>query len=887
MRNKHGKLLTLVNVTSKVMLSGCSGMGKTAVLVHSIELLQNSMPQDDRLLVTKAVGNESHSLIPFTTIRPILLKLLSTIITNKNLHSSCSSDAAANRMAWNKSASCTSENTTQPDISAMADTFRIMAESSNVSADTIDQATRIVLNCDSAAIKSLSMGSRSAKVFVDAIVSLISRIVRACTVGYRLLIMAIDDIHHTDAASWLVVRDIFETSDNILIIGTNYATTDFTLHIDTEFAEALNGIYMNQGRYVSIPLGPLTREDLSQLAMKVLGLQREDLGEDILDELVMQSKGVAQFASKVLDDIKQRSSTVQVESTSNSDAMAAIILHRFDALDIGVRNTLNVGAVIGESFTLFEVMSVLKESCDTQEAELRRQSVESIKVATEEGILSMNTYEQKGSEGYELCWESDDTSYNFRSNIWRSILLGLMLDSRQQDVHRKIAQAMDKKMNEESVSLEFKTKLCRHWKSSGNTERATALALLTGKEMEKDAGNIYRGINLYEETLKMWGWGEQQDDAVGGISQNVLDYVGENDLNNILCLMVSSGRARSFDHSQKNSIDAFQDALKIAQVAKAAPQLKDRSVLFPAFTGLSNAIADGHIQQDAYCHYEQGLLQRFLEDTRLHGRLIHHIYALYLRMQLCSRQNDLEKAIAVQSLINQLYKPDRHSKGLRNVYGIDAGAMSFCLSSHYEMVLGHNRHALKSCRNIVRDLLPRIQTDFHQSFCMIYPLIFVLKECGYAAEGRGFFEKVVVNPFGEQSCTDNESFLLLSIYEPLTILLDLSKKDISEDTIHDATTWIFNESNGLVYESSINQKLGCLGRCADSIIAEICLLLAVHSKDGKQRTSVIKTGIKIAQAASIFNRKHHLTVAQKQVHAIFTKLKILMVPSSANRYLEV
>lgn len=45
------------------------------------------------------------------------------------------------------------------------------------------------------------------------------------------------------------------------------------------------------------------------------------------------------------------------------------------------------------------------------------------------------------------------------------------------------------------------------------------------------------------------------------------------------------------------------------------------------------------------------------------------------------------------------------------------------------------------------------------------------------------------------------------------------------------------------------------------------------------------SGTRIALTASIFNKKHGLTVAHKQVYAIANKLKVLD-PNSGNTYLE-
>jgi hypothetical protein len=41
------------------------------------------------------------------------------------------------------------------------------------------------------------------------------------------------------------------------------------------------------------------------------------------------------------------------------------------------------------------------------------------------------------------------------------------------------------------------------------------------------------------------------------------------------------------------------------------------------------------------------------------------------------KMGELDKALAVHSLIRKLYKPEIHSKGLCRFYGMDSGALSF------------------------------------------------------------------------------------------------------------------------------------------------------------------------------------------------------------------
>jgi class 3 adenylate cyclase len=833
-----------------VLISSASGLGKSCLLTNGIEHIRRTIGGRRRLLILKNVGSENHSLVPFTTIRPILLKILGAFNGSSNEQSFASNTMSINgssipgSTAFDGDMSVTSQALSHiPTLPEATEKLMAIAEILNVPTKLALRVQAVVLEGSSPEIKSLSVRSKAAAAAISEMSSFIAQIFRTCSREASLMLIAIDDIHHADTASWQVLRYLFENLDNILIIGTNYATSNYTLHIDKSFAEALNSAYLDNGRFVNIELGPLSQAELELLTMKTLGLQSDEVSPQTLSEVVNQSGGSPHFASKILKDIKERMAGDKTRDfTDEDEGLADIILHRFDSFDLTVRNTLNVGAVMGSSFRLGDVLSVLKESSDMKDEDLRTVTIDALKLAVNQGILACTG--QGGDDAasdVEAACASDDVLFRFRHELWRSTLLGLMLNSRQRHVHKKVAQAIESSMGEDA-SLEHRRKLFGHWKSSGDTTKASDVALLTGKALEQDPNSVEESLFIYKETLQMWGWDASREESVAGFSPQVLDYIGATDVANMVSLLVAYGSNLTKLRKHKDSVRFFQDSLRVVEAAKASSKLDDRSIIFPAYMALAKALEGGHIQQDAYCRYEAALLLSFLNETRSHGRLIHHIYALYLQMQFYSRRNQLLKAIAVHSVIKQLYKPEKHSSLLRKVYGTDAGAMSFCLASHFQMVLGENRQAIRNCRNVIRDLFPRIETDFLQSFSMMYSLVFVLNESGYSAEARGFFERVVVLPFGDQIHQHDDKLSLLTIYEPLVILLDLSVKgELSDSKLDEYRRWALVEAN-LSFDPSVNIKLGRLGRCGDSVGAEICLLVAAHLPDSADQRAIIAHG---------------------------------------------
>ena len=644
--------------------------------------------------------------------------------------------------------------------------------------------------------------------------------------------------------------------------------------MEQDFWTDLNDIYSKSGRFVKMELSPLSRDDLEHMTEKALGVQRQDISHAVLNEVVVQSGGMPRFASQILEGILARSDTKKNGRTDQvTESISDIILHRIDTFDLSMRNTLNAGAVLGGTFTFAEVLAVLKEGSDAKEEDLRRQTADSLKQSVTEGVLLATARDGLKLDGNSFT-DVDDTTFTFYQDVWLTMLLSLMLDSRKCDLHRKIALSIERGTEDEDVSLESRLKLFKHWRATGDTSKTVPVALMTGKALEENPDSLRQSFPIYEETLQMWGWDLHETDRVAGFSSHLLSVLEPRDLGDIIRVLVAYGRSLQSTEEYKQSVSIFENALHMFQVAKSTAKLRDRSVVFPAFVGLAEAVAQGHIHQDAQCRYEQAMIRRFLEETRIHGRLIHHIYALYLQMTHYSRQDELEKAIAVQSIIKKLYKPEAHSELLMKSYGIDVGALSCALGAYYEMIRGDIKQSLRSCRQVLKELLSKIHLNYKLAFSMMYPLSLVLKAAGFSGEARAFFNKVVMEPFGPQSRQCDE-FALPKLHEALLILFDLSgKQKLGKAQICEISEWVAKREN-LLFEDKVNVTLGRLGRCANTVSAEICLLLSAELDDDYERSVVLEYGKQLAYHATVFHRKHGTGIARKQAQNITTKIRLV------------
>jgi hypothetical protein len=325
----------------------------------------------------------------------------------------------------------------------------------------------------------------------------------------------------------------------------------------------------------------------------------------------------------------------------------------------------------------------------------------------------------------------------------------------------------------------------------------------------------------------------------------------------------------------KESVSAFQDALKITQIAKCSSQLRDRSILFPVFDGLASAVKNGHIKQDDECRYEKAMLRRYMQETRLHGDPIYIIHALTLQADMHGRLGEYEKAIEIQTALSQVYRGDFFSMDLCDIYGLDIGAQCLASGALWRMQLDMMEEALSICRFVTSTVLPQIERrNVHASFMVLFPVLLVLMECDMTIEARDHFEKFVCEPFTE--LPQGMSTFFFPLYDPILMLLDLKGKDKLDQAIMDDYIEWASDFDNLSAGENINARTAEMGRTGDSISAEICYLLARATKDQRHHKSLLDNGRKIATndvqfVKSMVNSK----LAKLYTHNVHTNLEAL------------
>jgi len=265
------------------------------------------------------------------------------------------------------------------------------------------------------------------------------------------------------------------------------------------------------------------------------------------DDVFSQSGGMPHFAIEILENAKRKKIIGKgddglVDWLSTGDgkgkfafgSISDLILHRVDSFDATVRDVLNLGAVLGSSFDLLEIVAVLQHFMG---ATVSQKSIHAQKISNaldtlvEEGILRQ-VFEGGEEEEYEHLEyhieeknqqfdRSGNRSYTFCHDVWRSSITQLMLDSRKRDMHKIIALTFETGAHGEiRKDFQSRIKLFSHWKAGGDFAKTASLALSIGKSFEEQCLNN-QSIRLYSETLEMLKGADDSAEITGGTKSDM------------------------------------------------------------------------------------------------------------------------------------------------------------------------------------------------------------------------------------------------------------------------------------------------------------------------------------------------------------------------------
>ena len=737
---------------------------------------------------------------------------------------------------------------------------------------------------------------------MNAIVSFMARAFCGCIDGSQLTIVALDDVHNMDELSWQVLEALFDTSENMLFVCTVKGLSPSGSGMSNSFWRKLNADHRESGRFKVLVINELLDENIRQLSAKTLGHRLEAIPTQSMRSLVTQAKGCPSIASAILESMKRRSiSSEGARFCLDSEAkdyslftdVDELLACRIESLPSAVRKVLDIGAILGNSFELFELLDVLKFHDESDEAGgLSHDHIGALEAAIEEGILHVSQvilnddeYDFYHSGAALKLWrkpqdllELDNLRQThircaFADNSWYSTTVGLMHASRKVELHRAVAIWLQTKAQGQFSSLSSRTFMLSHWKAAKCWVPAAAVALSIACSYEQ-LDMCSQGISILTSTLELWTL-DANKNADDTLPPQSFRGFSKAELELSIHLLSELGRLLAKTGRASESLSIYRQGLAITSHAQSVEDF-DRSTAFQLYIGLLSAIRIGLIEQDEELSLEQELIARFVKEAFLHRDPVHYSLALAMEAEVMCRLGLFQEAALVHTRLVQVYDPDEHSISITNIYGSDCVAQCFGQSATWYSLINEPEAALEVCSYVKMHLLPKMARNGAPNIMLIlYPVLWVLKDYGRVSEAKQMFQRYVVDAI--QECTNAGPFHRL--LEPIRMLLDLAAGQTTDLNRRFMVEWALNEDN-LRFDLSMNCTLGHSARCPDSISAEICLFLArIHLNPGEV-SILVRTGMTLADKTLAFAKERGMRFAFCQILPVHRSLRALLSASS-------
>lgn len=177
------------------------------------------------------------------------------------------------------------------------------------------------------------------------------------------------------------------------------------------------------------------------------------------------------------------------------------------------------------------------------------------------------------------------------------------------------------------------------------------------------------------------------------------------------------------------------------------------------------------------------------------------------------------------------------------VYGSDRAAQNYGMSVQLFCMLGME-DKVQAQLKLVLEMMPQMEArNVHNSFMIVWPVLWVLKKRGKALQAREIFHEFVVSKF-ETMYEKGSSTPALPLYKPVASLLGLAggmwSSDAKEEVAERAKLeeWLLMDETGR-FSAVLETATLCCGRDGAGIVAEACLLLAERRRGRPEEAGAV------------------------------------------------
>ena len=518
--------------------------------------------------------------------------------------------------------------------------------------------------------------------------------------------------------------------------------------------------------------------------------------------------------------------------------MEETFLSRFDALDVRVRKVLQTCAVWGISFQLTDVIQMHPEM-DESDIE------SSLDYAIDEMILLEQEIEEHDEDESTLqhtdhtreTGESVPVSVNgtgivgeryfqFSHATWRKNVLATMLKERKNELHRSIAESIEKN----HVSIYDESDISRlltlfdHWKACGEFSKVAPLALEVGGRLEEWDLSA-QSLELYDDALSMVFDGVEMTDESATTSAEWVRVKGTvKVLELILRLHVCVGLCHQRLGDEYQSILYFEDAYNTVKTSSQLSAIS-KTLVLPILSSLCALKLERDTMGGEETMPLDEILVTYVEKAEEEGSAIHIGRSLALKASYFAKLCDFKSALEVTSELDERFDIASYSEDMISEYGRNYALECLALSTQWLYLIGMFEEAEQRADFVFDNYLSVLDlADIDGSMYVVLPIIQLFSLLERAQDAYWILKKYVINPYHDYQ--DSSDFWV-PLFNPLAYLLEVIIMDEAnehDDTVlHDVEEWVLDERN-YVFDAEIERK-------AHTMIGELCWRLLRFKED--------------------------------------------------------
>jgi len=368
-----------------------------------------------------------------------------------------------------------------------------------------------------------------------------------------------------------------------------------------------------------------------------------------------------------------------------------------------------------------------------------------------------------------------------------------------------------------------------------NNEKAANLALTVAK-MYEDINQSKKTVQIYDDALNLWKTEHNRRDKdkalIGDYTEDEVNAMERKEVTLICNLLIAKGRvlgslASEDSRATSKAAEAWLDCLDIFANAPAAANIRDRSLIFPCFSGIFVFLKGGKIQKPA--SFETDLVRRFVAETKKHhdlaGDPVHYARALAMQTEILAKDGRFDEALEAFATMKTVYDIDEHSDLVSKSYGTDRCAQAYAFSALWYIEAGKKELGMRTCEYVIDEILDKMDPANVLNFnVMLLPVIKILKSKGEAKRARALYDTYVIKNH-EKHFKDGAKTPAKPLMKPMMLLLKLCRDPGFYQGMDADIEYMAEGDNGTV-PPMLDNVYSSLCWSMSSLSAEICLLLA-------------------------------------------------------------